>query len=130
MNRKLKAFFPVKANPPHIGHILTLLRIKNDYEEIMISVLDINLVISPEYIIEILRTILNNKCYPNKFHFNIHRESFTTRTNFDNLPFNPKKDIIVTGNKKVYDNVKKYKQKARLIKRTPYFEGCIERAYF
>lgn len=115
------AFFPVKANPPHLGHILTLLRIKDDYRKIMISVLDVNLFITSKEIIEILKFILNN--YPNKFYFNIHKESFITRTNFDELPFD-REDIIVTGNKKVYDNVKKYGLKAKLIARIPYYKSA------
>ena len=112
------ALFPVKANPPHLGHILTLLRIKDDYDKIIISVLDVNLFITPKEVIKIFKKVFDH--FPNKFHYFIHQYSFTTKTEFDYLP---PYDIIVTANKKVYDNVKKHGINVKLIERTPYYRG-------
>ena len=96
------ALFPCKAAPPHIGHIITLLKIKDDYEKIIIDILDTDLLISAEESKHILKQILDH--FPGKFLFKTHKESYMTVKKFSELPIF---DIIITGNKRVYKNMKK-----------------------
>lgn len=114
------ALFPVKANPPHLGHILTLLRLKDRYRKIMISILDVNLFIEPKEIIEILDKVL--KYFPQKFYYNIHRQSLSN-SDFKELTDKLDFDVVVSGNRKVLDNAIKCGLKADFIERTPYYKG-------
>jgi nicotinamide mononucleotide adenylyltransferase len=125
-NKKIKiALFPCKANPPHIGHIITLLRIKDDYDKIIIDLLDVDLHIKPKKSITIFKQILDH--FPNKFEYNIHKVSYTKTKIFDDIP---NCDVIVTGNKKVYKNMKKNGLNVKLLERVPIYKGrYIREAY-
>ena len=119
------ALFPCKANPPHIGHIVTLLRIKDDYDKIIIDLLDTDLLISAEESISILRKVLDH--FSGKFEYWTHEDSYATLNEFDNLP---EFDVVVTGNKKIYENMKKNGFEVKFIERTPSFYGeFIREAY-
>ena len=117
-------------NPPHIGHILTLLRIKDRYDKIIVAISDYNFegkkshVMTVDEVFTCLHEIL--KYFPN-FEIIIHKEPFRKRINFDDLP---KFDIVITGSKEVYNNVVKRGLKAKLIKRIPVYRGeFIREAY-
>lgn len=117
------AIHPVRANPPHLGHIITLLRIKNDYDKIIVAVSDNTYDGKKPQIIpqEEVKFILNEvfKHFP-KYEVILSKERFITRTNFADLP---KFDIVVTGNKAVYDNMIKNNINVRFIKRTPIYRS-------
>ena len=49
------ALFPCKANPPHLGHILTLLKYKDKYDKIIIDILDVDIAISVDDSIKLLK---------------------------------------------------------------------------
>ena len=119
------ALFPCKANPPHIGHIITLLKIKDDYDRIIVDLLDTDLLISTEESIEILKNVLD--FFPDKFSFTTHKDSYASIENFDNLP---KFDVVVSGNEKVCKNMKRNGFEVRFIERIPSFYGeYIREAY-
>jgi len=124
------ALFPARMNPPHLGHIITLLNIKNDYDKIIVALTDDDFdgakptVISTDKKIFTLNEVL--KHFP-KYEIVTYEEPFRTRKTFDDLP---KFDVVITGSKKVYDAVVKHGLKARLIERTPVYRGThIREAY-
>ena len=124
------AMFPVRANPPHLGHIITLLKIKDDYEKIIIAVSDNTYdgakpqIISKEEVAFILNEVF--KHFP-KYEIIFSEERFITRTFFDDLP---KFDIVVTGNPISYKNMKQQGIPVRFIERTPIYRGTfIREAY-
>ena len=119
------ALFPCKANPPHLGHIITLLKIKDDYDKIIVDLLDADLLISAEESIEILKQVFDY--FPEKFIFTTHKESYGAMKDFSNLP---SFDIVVTGNEKIYKNMQKNGFKIRIIERIPsYYGEYIREAY-
>ena len=117
------ALFPGRMNPPHLGHIITLLKIKDDYDKIIVALTNENYngkkinVISMDEKIFILNEVL--KHFP-KFEIVSYNEPFRTRTNFCEFP---KFDVVLTGNKGVYDNVIKQGLKAIFVDRTPIYRG-------
>ena len=121
------AIFPSRMNPPHLGHIITLLKIKDDYDKILVALSDYTFegkkpsVMKMEDRIKMIKEVLQ---YFPQFEIIRYGEPFRHRTNFDDLP---KFDIVVTGDKGVYYNVKKQGLEARLIKRTPYYRGTTIR---
>lgn len=118
------ALFPCKANPPHLGHILTLLKLKDDYDKIIIDVLDVKLLISADESIVILKKILNY--IPGKFEYNKHKRSYI----YEYPEKIPKCDEVVTGNIKLYNKMIKQGINVRLIERTPIYKGeLIRKAY-
>ena len=125
-HKKLKvALFPCKVNPPHIGHIITLLRIKEDYNKIIIDILDADLLISAKEAIFMLKEILDN--FPDKFEYRTHKISYTKIRNLSKFP---KCDVVVTGNKKLYKNLGKLGANVRLVDRVPVYRSrYIREAY-
>ena len=117
------AIFPARANPPHIGHIRAFLKIREDYEKIIITISNNTYkgtkknIMPPEDVIEILKEIFNH--IPGYEIIPI-TEPFITRTSFDDLP---DFDIVVTGNTIIYENMKKQNIPVRLMQRTPVYRG-------
>jgi len=98
------AFFPGKFQPPHLGHILTINKIYNQYDKIIIGVTE-----GPPRVMS-----LEDTC-------NILRETFkympkieiypiiNTMDNETAIPYLPKDwDVILTGNEYVVGLAKKY----------------------
>lgn len=94
----ITAFFPGRFQPPHIGHILTLMRLYTRYDKIIIGISDNTYrgrkvqVLSTRAVKEILEAIFQH--LP-KFEIVFSGESLITREAFDDLP---KFDIVVNGN--------------------------------
>ena len=124
--RKYKvALFPCKANPPHVGHIISLLRIKKDYDKIIIDILDKDQLIPVKKSISDLKEIFDN--FPGKFDYSTHKISYTKTKSLDNVP---KCDVIVTGNRKVARKFEKLGANVRVIDRVPVYRGrYIREAY-
>jgi len=122
------AIFPVRANPPHLGHVISLLKIKDDYDKIIIAISDNTYDgIKPQIIpVEEVRIILNEifKHYPNKYEIVMSKERFISRKTFDDLP---SFDVVVTGNVLSYENMKKQGKKVRFLERTPIYRGSFMR---
>lgn len=115
------ALFPCKANPPHIGHITTLLRIKDDYDKIIIDILNANRIISTTDAIKIFKKILDN--FPNKFEYATHETSYTISMKTLPLFFLCEFDTVVSGNKKIIEIFNKHGFETRYIERTPFYCG-------
>lgn len=121
------AIFPVRANPPHIGHIIAFLKIKKKYDKVIVTVSDNTYgelkpsIISSIEVKEILDEVFK---HIGGYEIILVNEPFITRTIFDDLP---SFDIVVTGNKAVYDNMKKHNIKVELLERTPIYRGKFMR---
>jgi len=125
------AIFPVRANPPHLGHVISLLKIKDEYDKIIIAVSNNTydgkkpMLIPREEIINILNEVF--KHFPDKYQIIKSEERFITRKKFDDLP---KFDIVVTGNERAYLNMKRNGINVRYLERTPIYRGTfIREAY-
>ena len=102
------AIFPVKGQPPHIGRVLTLSRIYDDYEKIIIHVVagpgkhfrEEDFILPPEEVAQVFREVFRHMP---KIEVILRKEHLRDRTSFDDLPHF---DIIVTGNKKFVENMR------------------------
>ena len=105
------AIFPVKGQPPHIGHVLTLSRIYNEYDKIIIHVVsgpgkqfhEEDFFLPPEEVVQTFRDVF--KHMP-KIEVVLGKEHLRDRASFDDLPYF---DVIVTGNKEFIENMKSQK---------------------
>ncbi len=107
------ALFPGKFQPPHIGHIQTLMNIYPDYDKIIVGITEDNpSVLSPSKVKKIFESIL--KHLP-KFEVILIKGTIEGSDSIDNLP---DFDILLSGNQKVIDHVKKFGKKADFTPRT------------
>lgn len=108
------AFFPGKFQPPHLGHLLTINKIYDEYDKIIIGVTEgPPRVMSLEETCNILREVTKYmkkiEIYPIKY----------TMDDESAIPYLPKKwDVILTGNPYVIRLAKKYNWKYKLIPRS------------
>ena len=115
---KMIAIFSGRFQPPHIGHIITLMKLYPLYDEIIIAITDYTWggtkmpVLSVKHVKEILEAIF--KSIP-KYRVIISSEALIERTSFDDLP---RFDIIVTGDLKLIKHLEKIGMKYRFIPRT------------
>ena len=88
-----KALFPGKFQPPHLGHIQTLMKLYPDYDEIIVGISeDKPQIISPENVKEIFVSVLK---YLPKFKVVLIKGTLTKKETLEGLP---EFDILVTGN--------------------------------
>lgn len=107
------ALFPGKFQPPHIGHIQTLMNIYPFYDKIIVGITeDKPSVLSPLKVKNIFESIL--KHLP-KFEVILIKGTIEGSDSIDNLP---DFDVLLSGNQKVIDHVKKFGKKADFISRT------------
>ncbi len=91
------AIFPVRGQPPHIGHILTLMRLYPLYDKIIIAVTSYTYggqkpqIIKPTESAKIFRQIF--KHLP-KYEVICIGKGFRERTRFDDLPHF---DVVIAG---------------------------------
>ena len=117
------ALFPARMNPPHLGHILTLFKIKDNYEKIIVAITSYEFEGEKENIMpvkEVLSKVHSILKYFPEFEVIHNTIPFRNRITFDDLP---KFDIVVTGSKGVYNNAIKHKFKAKFIQRTVGYRG-------
>lgn len=109
------ALFPGKFQPPHLGHILTLLKLYDDYDKIIVGICeleDCNL-IDRENIKDIFKQIFK---YMPKYEIRLLKGSFKYETVFDNLYGDF--DVIITGNKSTIELLERHNIECRYIDRT------------
>ena len=102
------AVFPLRGQPPHIGHIITIVNIYDDYDKIILYVLDNpgkyhspkEFIMPPEEVANIFKKIF--KHMP-KIEVIIGSKHFRDATSFDGLP---EFDILVTGNEDLIKGLK------------------------
>jgi len=107
------ALFPGKFQPPHLGHIRTLLNIYEDYDIIYVCVTEGGphlIPITESY--EILKDTLR---YLPKFEVIMVKGSIYTRDAFENMP---KFDVFVSANSKAIEIANEFNLKTRFLSRT------------
>jgi len=126
------AIISMRANPPHLGHVRTLFRIKDQYKKIIIAVTPSThggtktQVVTAEESMSVFKEIFE-KHFPDKYEVVYNEYDFSTRTMFDDLP---RFDVIVTGNPKSYKHMKKLGMNVIWEPRTPGYRGeRIRKAY-
>lgn len=93
--------FPGRFQPPHIGHILTLMRVYDKYDKIIVAVTRFTwwgqkpAIIEPEVAYEILKEIF--RPLP-KYEVILIDRGFNERTTFDDLP---EFDVVITGDERI-----------------------------
>lgn len=103
------AIFPIRGQPPHIGHILTLMGMYPLYDEILIAVTSYThggtkpQIIPPAESVRVLREVFK---YLPKYKVIFVGEGFTKRTSFDDLPHF---DVVVGGDPGIARNMKRLK---------------------
>jgi len=112
------ALFPGRFDPPHLGHILTIMRIYDDYDKIIVGITDDNYGFTKPTIIDIAERErilkLAFKHLP-KVQVMYIGKGLRIRERFDDLPYF---DIVLTGNKEVLKNMAIHKIRTRFIERS------------
>jgi len=107
------AIFPGRFQPPHLGHVLTLMRMYPLYSEIIIAVTTYTYggtkkhVMRQSEVKKILKKVF--KHLP-KYNVIIIGKGFIERDNYNDLP---KFDVVVTGNMQIINKLEKLKIKTR-----------------
>ena len=108
------AFFPGKFQPPHIGHIMTVMNIYEKYDKIIIGITkDVPQVLSQIEVKSIFESIF--RPLP-KIKIELVSEVITGNENIKNIL--PAFDILVSGNDKVIKHVTKLGIKADYLPRS------------
>lgn len=117
-NNGMIAIFSGRFQPPHLGHIITLMKLYPLFDEIIIAITEYTWggtkmpVISVKYVKEILEAVFRN--LP-KYRVIIAGKAMIERTSFDDLP---KFDILVTGDLKVIKRLEEIGMKYMFVSRT------------
>ncbi len=118
MDKMTVAIFPGRFQPPHLGHVLTLMRIYPLYSEIIIAVSTYTYGGTKKHVMRQreVRDILENvfKHLP-KYRVIIIGKGFLERDSYDDLP---KFDVVVTGNMQLLNKLEKLNIKNRHLPRS------------
>ncbi|MDD3493461.1 MAG: hypothetical protein PHU95_02800 [Candidatus Thermoplasmatota archaeon] len=114
------ALFPCKLDPPHLGHVVTLLDIKDDYDTIILDVLDggPERLITVEEAVSLIHRVLRH--FPGKYEYRVHKKSYASTGGFCDLP---NFDVVVSGNQALLDNMREQGYKTRYVERVPVYRG-------
>jgi cytidyltransferase-like protein len=122
--------FPARMNPPHIGHITTILNLREQYGKVIVAVINDDFngdkpnLISKEKVIEITNDIFR---HIGSIDVIDGGEPFRLRKSFNDLP---EFDVVVSGSNDVLDNCRKRNLSCACCDRTPVYRGeCIREAY-
>ena len=105
------ALFPIRGQPPHIGHILTLVRLYDEYDKIVVRIIATpgkyyapdDFILPPEKVASIFREIFKHML---KIQVIVSEEHLRDMKSIEDPPFF---DVIVSGNKKFLEGVKHLK---------------------
>lgn len=117
------AIFPGRFQPPHLGHILTLMRIYPLYEEIIIAVVSYTYggqkkqVLHVTKVVKILQDVFRH--LP-KYRVIVGGKAFLARDSFDDLPLF---DVVVTGNVQTVHRMEELGVKVRYVARSKGLPG-------
>lgn len=114
------AFFPGKFQPPHLGHILTIVNIYNQYEKIIVGVTDGGpSILNKKIRIEMLENAFR---YCDKIKVSSIKGILTKYEDIEGLP---KFDVCISGNPEVIEKMESLGIKTKYISRSegPGFSG-------
>jgi len=109
----LIALFPGKFQPPHLGHVLTILRINSNYDKVVVAITEDK----PEVMSQLKRKQIFNevfKGYPNIKIITVKG----TIEGCNSLIHLPNFDVCISGNKKVIKKIREFGKKAKFTKRS------------
>lgn len=107
------AFFPGKFQPVHLGHIISLMRIYEDYDKIIIGISEDNpQVLSLEDRRNIFQAVFK---YLDKFEYFFVNGALITMKNPNLLP---KFDVCVSGNQEVLRKMQEFSFQTRFLERS------------
>jgi cytidyltransferase-like protein len=112
---KMKAFFPGKFQPPHIGHILTISKLMNTFDVIIGISPDTPRIISQVEVKRIFKEIFGERV-----EYFIFDNVLTTYTSINKFPHF---DIVLTGNDDVVAWAKRIKLNVEKIPRSKCIGG-------
>jgi len=118
------AFFPGKFQPPHLGHITTVMRIYDDYDRILVCITeDVPQVIHTNKVKKIFEEVFQH--LP-KVKVVLIKGALYSRSNTEGLPMF---DVLVTGNPDIVQWAEKHNVPCRFMNRSdgPGFSGAIIR---
>jgi len=107
------AFFPGKFQPPHLGHMLTVVREYDKYDKIIIGI--------TEDVPRVMTTNETKKVFDDMFKYMPKITVVIIKgilTQAKSLKHLPEFDICISGNEEVVKRVKELGSNAKLIKRT------------
>jgi len=107
------AFFPGKFQPPHIGHVITMSKIKHDYKKVLIGITeDEPRVMTPEEVANVFK-----KIFP-EFDYTIIPGRLTEYCKTDIAESHiPEFDVLLTGNDDVINWAKNLRIPTKKIER-------------
>lgn len=99
------ALFVGKFQPPHIGHVMTIVRIYGDYEKIIIGVADFDSFFHPKIFdaSDIVKVFQHVFKYMNKIEVVTYKQSLMTLVDLSQFP---RFDEVVTGNRELIKALK------------------------
>ncbi len=107
------AFFPGKFQPVHLGHIISLMKIYEDYDKIIIGITDDNpRILTLEERRNIFHSIFQ---YLGKFDYIFFDVALTS---IEDSKLLPKFDVCVSGNPDVIKKMKEFGFKTRYLERS------------
>ena len=107
------AFFPGKFQPVHLGHIVTLMKIYDKYDKIIIGITeDKPEVISQEERKIIFQSVLK---YLPKFEIVLIKGTIVNSISLEHLP---NFDVCLTGNPQVIEKLNEFGLKTEMIERS------------
>lgn len=115
---KITALFPIRGQPPHIGHVMTLMKIYSDYDKIIVTISSNTYdgvkkqVILPSEVKMVFDQIFK---YLPKYQFICIRKGLLERENYDDLP---KFDVLVSGNPIQLEQAKKFGKMTHFVLRS------------
>src|SRR3989338_3043577 len=122
--RKGVAFFPGKFQPPHLGHIISLMQLYPKYDKIIVGITEDE----PNVLSQQERKKIFEKAFEHlpKFEIVLIRGVLTEMNSLNGLP---EFDICISGNKKVVEKIRELGKEAKFFPRTEgaYFSGTVIR---
>ena len=107
------ALFPGKFQPPHLGHVQSLMSIHDDYDKIIICVTeDLPNVIPVSEVVLIFKDIFRHL---KKYEVISISGVLVNSTSLSHLPYF---DVLVSGNQKVISHVSSFSKDTRFLERS------------
>jgi len=105
--------FPGKFQPPHLGHIITIMKLRKDYNKIIIGITEDKPEVMPQS--------KRKKIFDDVFKGFIDVETVIIKGTIEgcsSLKNLPEFDVCISGNKNVIKKIREFGKEAKFIKRS------------